>query len=103
MKGSTFTLLLTAALLVGGTALAADDFVYGRQLMTQQELAEHRAKMRSFTTEAERDQYRLEHHQRMQERAKEQGVTLPEAAGQGPHPGGGMGYGDGKGMGMGRP
>jgi len=105
MKGSAITLMLAAALTLGGTALAADDVVYGRQLMTQQELAEHRAKMNSFTSEAERDRYRMEHHQRMQERAKQRGATLPEDAGQQPRPGAGMGYGpgDGKGKGMGRP
>ncbi len=59
---------------------AEDDFVYGRELMTQQEMTEHRAHMRSLNTEQEREAYRLEHHKLMQERAREQGKTLPDAA-----------------------
>jgi len=86
---------------------AEDDFVYGRELMTQQELAEHRAHMRSLKTEQEREAYRLEHHKLMQERAREQGKTLPDAprsgGGQGMGPGGGgMGPGGGGGR-MGPP
>jgi len=77
--------------------------IYGSQLMTQQERAEFHARMRSAKTAMEREQIRNEHHQRMQERAKEQGVTLPseppvrggymgpDDAGMGP--GGGMGSG----------
>ncbi len=68
---------------------AEDDFVYGRELMTQQEMTEHRAHMRSLNTEQEREAYRLEHHQRMQERAREQGKTLPDeprSGGQGMGP-----------------
>jgi hypothetical protein len=56
----------------------ADEQIYGSQLMTQQEREEHRAKMQSMKTEAERDRYRMEHHKKMQERAKERGVTLPD-------------------------
>lgn len=52
--------------------------VYGWELMTPEERAEHREKMRSFQTEEEREAYRQEHHKLMQERAEEQGVTLPE-------------------------
>lgn len=71
--------------------------IYGSQLMTQEEMAEHRAKMRSLRTNEERQAYRLEHHQKMQERAKAQGITLPDEP---PAMGGGMGMGSG-GMGMG--
>lgn len=52
--------------------------VFGWQLMTPEERAEHRRQMRSFATVEERDAYRREHHKRMAERAKERGVTLPE-------------------------
>lgn len=102
--------LAGATLLVGGLALAADqvrtqeqtqtqDQVYGSQLMTPQELAEHRAKLRTAKTVEEREQIRSEHHERMKARAKERGVTLPEeppvgGAGMGPG-GGGMGPGGG--------
>lgn len=76
--------------------------IYGSQLMTQQERAEYRAKMRSLSTTQEREQFRLEHHQRMQERARERGLTLPDEpparGGRGMGPGGqGMGPGGGAG------
>ena len=64
--------------------------VYGSQLMTPQERAEHSAKMRSAKTVEEREQIRKEHHERMKARAKEQGLTLP---GEPPARGGGMGPG----------
>ncbi len=86
---------------------AEDEYVYGRELMTQQELTEHRMHMRSLVTAEEREAYRLEHHKLMQERAQEQGKTLPEEPlqrGQGMG-GGGMGGGMGPGGGgrMGQP
>ncbi len=92
--------LLTAGL--GSVALAETDLVYGHQLMTQQELQEHRATMRSLPDQEAREAYRLEHHARMQERAREQGVTLPDkpmARGKGMGPGGGGGRGMGPGGG----
>lgn len=52
--------------------------IYGSQLMTRQERAEHRAKMRSLKTKEERESYRMEHHKKMQERAKEMGKTIPD-------------------------
>ena len=64
--------------------------IYGSQLMTPQERAEHRAKMRAAKTQQERDAIRLEHHKKMQERAKEKGITLPDTP---PPRGGGMGPG----------
>jgi len=82
----------------------ADEPIYGYQLMTEQERAEHRAKMQSFQTEQEREAYRQEHHKMMQERAKAQGVTLPDEPmprGQGRGMGPGMGAGQGMGQGMG--
>lgn len=71
------------------------DQVYGSQLMTAHERNEYRAKMRSMKTREEREAFRLEHHKQMQERARAQGVTLPDmppAAGAGMGPGG-MGSG----------
>ena len=56
----------------------ADDTVYGWQLMTEQERIEHRNKMMSMNTKEEREAYRLEHHMRMQERATDKGVTIPD-------------------------
>ncbi|MCK9295082.1 MAG: hypothetical protein M0P70_08340 [Desulfobulbaceae bacterium] len=80
------------------TQVQQKEQIYGNQLMTPQEMAEHRAKMRSLKTNEEREAYRLEHHQMMQERAKEQGITLPDEPSA---PGGGMGMGTGMGPGSG--
>lgn len=76
--------------------------VFGRELMTEQELREHREKMRSLATEEERRAFREAHHRRMLERAREKGITLPEeppavGAGRGPGPGAGPGSGAGEG------
>jgi hypothetical protein len=79
--------------------------IYGKQLMTEQERAEYRDRMRGAKTAEEREQIRKEHHERMKERAKERGVTIPDepptgrGGGMGPG-GGGMGPGGG-GMGPG--
>jgi len=52
--------------------------IFGNQLMTRKERAEYRQRMRNLKTEEEREQFRLEHHARMQERAKAKGMSLPE-------------------------
>lgn len=52
--------------------------VYGNQLMTPQERTEYSARMRAATTAAQREQIRKEHHEQMQQRARERGVTLPD-------------------------
>lgn len=75
--------------------------VYGGELMTAQERREYQAKMRAATSAEEREALRLEHHERMQERARSQGKTLPEAPPPGMGPGSGMGRGMGRGMGPG--
>ena len=80
--------------------------IYGSSLMTKAERAEHRATIRSLKTREERERYRMEHHKRMQERAKEKGISLPEmpmprGKGMGPR-GDGMGPRDGMGPGGGR-
>ena len=48
--------------------------------MTEQERAEYRARMRAATSEQERDQIRLEHHARMQQRAEEKGLHIAGGA-----------------------
>jgi len=53
------------------SAYSQEPPIYGSQLMTEQERAEYRARMRAATSEQERDQIRLEHHARMQQRAEE--------------------------------
>jgi len=51
---------------------------YGWQLMTQQEREQHRMKMQSMETREEREAYRKEQHEMMEQRAKERGITLPD-------------------------
>lgn len=76
--------------------------IYGSQLMTDDERAEYRAKMRTANTEEVREQIRNEHHKLMQERAAAQGMSLPEnppasRGGGGGSGKGGMGQGSGRG------
>lgn len=92
------TLMITLFLLFTMQGTVAEETVYGSQLMTEQERTEHRNTMRSFKTEQEREAYRVEHHKRMQERASEKGVSLPDSPQQ---RGKGMGRGDRSGQGMG--
>ncbi len=69
-----------------------DQDIYGWELMTNEERIEHRNRMLSLKTEEEREEYRLQHHKEMQERARAQGRTLPDM--QSPE-GGGMDSGAG--------
>ena len=102
MKMNAKYLLLAGVLSMlapGYAAIAADQKqtqtqVYGWQLMSEQERNEYHTRMQNMKTAQERDQYRMEHHKMMQERAREQGVTLPDM----PHSGQGMGQGSGGGM-----
>lgn len=117
MKSVKFAFGLSLVLL-SGAALAQSpagkgpgsdgEQVYGSQIMTQQERLEYRNRMREATTQEEREQIRVQHHEQMRERAKERGVTLPEdppargmGGGMGSGAGGGMGSGAGGGMGGG--
>ena len=84
---------IALALMASGS-LAADEPIYGSPPMTRQERMEHRTKMNAAKSVQERDQVRLEHHEQMKLRAKERGVSLPDAP-----PGQGMGMGPGRGMG----
>ena len=88
--------LATVLTLSASLGFAADQQkkIYGSQLMTQQERNELHAKMRAANTAEEREQIRKEHHERMKERARAQGLTLPDepsARRGGMGPGGGMG------------
>ncbi len=78
-----------------------DRDIYGYQMMTAQERSEFRTKMRAAQTAEERERIRAEHHARMQERAKERGIALPDQppARGGAGTGGGMGPGGGMGRG----
>jgi hypothetical protein len=100
------TAVVLATLSVGTVAAQDATPAYGSQLMTRQERFEYRNQMRALKTQEERNALRLEHHSRMQERAKEKGLSLPDTppnpgAGMGPGMGGGMGPGMGGGMGPG--
>ena len=75
-----------------------EQFIYGSQLMTPEERAAYRAKMRATTTTEEREKIRKEHHEAMKLRAKERGVAIPDEP---PPMGGGMGPGGGIGPGGG--
>lgn len=102
---SSLLLALTPAFAADAPAktqaqIQAQEQIYGSQLMTPQERAEHQIKMRNAKTSEAREQIRAQHHKEMQIRAKQRGVTLPDeppAAGMG----GGMGPGGGMGGGMG--
>jgi len=91
---------------IAHVTLAADQGqVYGSQLMTPQERTEYRARLRAAETAQARERIRREHHEQMKERAKAQGITLPDEPpprGGGMGPGGGMGSGAGMARGMGR-
>ncbi|MFH2131490.1 MAG: hypothetical protein ABIK68_14030 [bacterium] len=110
-KMSVFLAFVSVLFLSAGFAFAANqnrteanvqtqeqEEVYGRQLMTQQELAEHRSNMRAAKTVEARTQIRNEQHERMNARAKTLGKTLPD---QPSYQGRGMGQGSG-GRGQGR-
>ncbi|HYH19968.1 MAG TPA: hypothetical protein VD995_15250 [Azospirillum sp.] len=88
--------------------------IFGSQLMTREERAAYRSKMRAARTPEERAQLRSEHHDQMVARAKDRGVTLPAeppagrprgpaASGMGGGMGGGMGPGSGTGPRAGQP
>ncbi|MFZ2972993.1 MAG: hypothetical protein WA049_10170 [Ferribacterium limneticum] len=101
MTKNTLKITLSAialGLMASTASFAADVPIYGSQLMTNQERIEHRSKLQAAKTAEEREQVRLQHHEQMQLRAKEQGVTLPDTP---PAQGGGQGRGMGPGGGMG--
>jgi hypothetical protein len=74
-------------------AAHAHEVVRGKDLMTPEEQAEHRAQMQGLTPE-QLQAYRQQHHAEMQQRAEAQGKTLP------PVPAAGYGY---RGFGYGYP
>lgn len=80
MKKITGYLLLafSMSLILSSHTLVAEEQVYGQQLMTEQERNEHRINMQNMETAEERERYQMEHRTKMEQRAQEQGVTLPE-------------------------
>lgn len=110
MIRKTIYVVAAVCLLFGLLGIAAADedaqTVYGWQLMTEQERNEFRTIMRNMETEEERQAFRYEHHERMEMRAKEEGITLPDEPGEykkgmrrGPKDGSGIGSGYGSGTG----
>lgn len=107
------TALITALSFHNGVLLAAtsdsppdrpqaQEQFFGSQMMSSQERAEHRAKLRAAKTDEEREQIRKEHHEQMKARAQSRGLTLPDeppARGSRMAPGGRMGGGMGSGGG----
>lgn len=77
--------------------------IYGSQLMTPAERSTYRKQMRSLKTDQERKAFRKQHHEQMQKRAAERGMSLPDMPPQsgGMGPGGGMGQGSGMNQGAG--
>ncbi|MFV5214588.1 hypothetical protein ACLIIZ_12775 [Azonexus caeni] len=106
MSERNFRTALLAALLclASNLAQAADPAtVNAEQLMTQEERAEQRNKMRAAKTEEERAAIRADNHQLMSERAAAQGKVLVPVNPQGPQQAGGRrGQGPGRGMGAGQ-
>ena len=102
--------LAGAIAFLASTALAQSNQeppIYGGQLMTPEERAEHREKMRSADSPTERQAIRQEHYETMRRRAEERGMDSPDAPMRGGLGAGGqyedqpaMGPG-GRGMGMG--
>ena len=108
-KPAIYVALVYSLLLTSSFALAANqaneqeriqtqeqEHVYGSQMMTEQERNEYRTRMNAAKTNQEREQIRMEHHERMKERAKEQGLSMPDSP---PPSRGGMGSGMGGGKG----
>ncbi|HAF54264.1 MAG TPA: hypothetical protein DCL01_03370 [Thauera sp.] len=112
-KTTGLSALLAALLFASGGAMAADaaqEPIFGSQLMTEQERTVYRARMWAAEGDEARAAIRAEHHEQMRARAQERGLTLPEVPpargagmGQGRGMGPGQGMGPGRGMGQGRP
>ena len=100
LNGKKMTMVLGAAVLaLASIGAAFGQTYYGSQLMSPEERAEHRAKMRSLPP-SEREAYRAEHHEEMKKRAESMGLSLPDEP---PAYGGGFGRrGPGYGYGYGR-
>ena len=75
-----FCILIAAS---GVATAQTQEPVYGRQLMTQEEMRKYQEKMRSATSDQERQQIRVEHHEQMRERARSKGIVLPDEAPRG--------------------
>jgi hypothetical protein len=85
MKPMITTVALTLALVMSFAVAEARPYrwqgnqqnTYGWQLMTPEERTEHQTKLRGFSEYAACKEYVDEHHKKMEERAKEKGITAP--------------------------
>ena len=85
MKRRLFIMLLAGTTLGGVAALAQaagretdKEHIFGSELMTEEERNEYRERLRTAKTEQEREQIRSEHRKKMQECARDRGVTMKE-------------------------
>lgn len=74
-------------------------YIYGYELMTDQERNAHRERMRAAKTLQERDRIRAEHRVQMDARAKERGMTIMRRDGGAAGNSGSSGAGTGAGAG----
>ncbi|RTY36530.1 hypothetical protein EKD00_01945 [Chlorobium phaeovibrioides] len=56
----------------------AAEAVYGSELMSKEEITDYKVQLKACKTPEARTKLQMEHHTRMQERAAEKGVTLPD-------------------------
>ena len=98
-----FAIALGFCILIAASGLATaqtQEPVYGRQLMTQEEMRKYHERIGSASSDEQRQQIRREHRREMQERAKRKGVVLrDQPIAPGMRAGGGVGSGDGMGPG----
>ncbi|RTY39551.1 hypothetical protein EKD02_02440 [Chlorobium phaeovibrioides] len=59
-------------------AKPAAEAVYGSELMSKEEIADYKVQLKACKNPEARTKLQMEHHTRMQERAAEKGVTLPD-------------------------
>ena len=77
----TLSFSLLAPAYARGPWRASEENTRGWQLMTPEERIEHQSTIRGFGSLDECRRYQIGHHQMMQERARQRGMTLP-AGGQ---------------------
>lgn len=76
-KESGVTLPAAQPVVAGGSGGGMGSF-FGPTLMTEEEQAAYRARLRGARTDDERDRIRAEHRQQLQARAREKGVASPK-------------------------
>ena len=90
-----FVLLILLILMITTQKSISEESVYGWNMMTEQERIDHREILRNLKTTEERERYRIEHHNKMQQRANEMGMTVPDMPRHRMREDSGMGSGSG--------